>query len=666
MYRGRPSYGSGGGGGNYQNRSNGSGGGGGGGGGGSDRMGNFAGGSNNKQFSAAQNHHQQNNMNLANNAKNDLPPRFKKMMMTQQRAQGSSEEVSLRPPANSMVLKPKTPTVLPKSAVASSTVTTGGLLGPLVDAALPLSNSALGGVAHSNNMKMASSNNAGAPLGSREALMTASLKQNDATVLTTNAKGHQRGGGSAGANAANKNKDKGPTKEEILQKTEVVLAELLAQQSVEQSAGSLKELKFTDKFWPSALAYLMSKVLDKTEAERELVSQLVSQLKKDSVITSVHFLDGFKELLRQLPDLEKDVPRAKSFVAGMAARAVSDELSTLADIASPLEGGHQYPLFLLTLQQLHKSHDKAALIKLFNDSKVTLMNMLPELDRTKDRLAEILDDRGLSFLFPLLRIQADLWKQIQADPTPTQFYKWIKENLDQAHHTVPGFISALFTVLLKYIVQEACAVDIDSAVAAVTAGTPHVATSSNSDNILASPDKVTQEKEKELIERYRPVLQAFLHDHLQLQVTVLYALQAFCGLLTFPKGLLLRWFVLLYDLEIVEEEAFLKWKEDLDDTTPGKGKALFQVRSPHLNLLTIWKRINLLFRSRGEIPDLGFKIDICFTFESRLTIGSCGWSKPSRTKTATPSDGKATILGTIFIGIRCTSSTQTHARTSGY
>ena len=240
------------------------------------------------------------------------------------------------------------------------------------------------------------------------------------------------------------------------------------------------------------------------------------------------------------------------------------------------------------------------------------MNMLPELDRTKDRLAEILDDRGLSFLFPLLRIQADLWKQIQADPTPTQFYKWIKENLDQAHHTVPGFISALFTVLLKYIVQEACAVDIDSAVAAVTAGTPHVATSSNSDNILASPDKVTQEKEKELIERYRPVLQAFLHDHLQLQVTVLYALQAFCGLLTFPKGLLLRWFVLLYDLEIVEEEAFLKWKEDLDDTTPGKGKALFQVRSPHLNLLTIWKRINLLFRSRGEIPDLGFKIDIFY------------------------------------------------------
>ena len=48
-----------------------------------------------------------------------------------------------------------------------------------------------------------------------------------------------------------------------------------------------------------------------------------------------------------------------------------------------------------------------------------------------------------------------------------------------------------------------------------------------------------------------------------------------CGRCT---GLLLRMFMLLYDTEIVEEEAFVKWKEDVNDTHPGKGKALFQVR----------------------------------------------------------------------------------------
>lgn len=47
--------------------------------------------------------------------------------------------------------------------------------------------------------------------------------------------------------------------------------------------------------------------------------------------------------------------------------------------------------------------------------------------------------------------------------------------------------------------------------------------------------------------------------------------------ISFSSGMLLRWFVNLYDLEIVEEDAFLTWKEDLSQDYPGKGKALFQV-----------------------------------------------------------------------------------------
>lgn len=120
------------------------------------------------------------------------------------------------------------------------------------------------------------------------------------------------------------------------------------------------------------------------------------------------------------------------------------------------------------------------------------------------------------------------------------------------------------------------------------------------------PDKALQEKEKALLEKYKLVLKAFLHDHLDLQVTAVYSLQVFCYTNNFPKGdlnlemlflsgvvlilfdstwmsvfvvgMLLRWFVNLYDLEVIEEEAFSKWKEDISDDYPGKGKALFQVR----------------------------------------------------------------------------------------
>ena len=44
-------------------------------------------------------------------------------------------------------------------------------------------------------------------------------------------------------------------------------------------------------------------------------------------------------------------------------------------------------------------------------------------------------------------------------------------------------------------------------------------------------------------------------------------------------GMLLRLFMDFYDMEVVEEEVFLKWKEEVNDEYPGKGKALFQVGS---------------------------------------------------------------------------------------
>lgn len=50
------------------------------------------------------------------------------------------------------------------------------------------------------------------------------------------------------------------------------------------------------------------------------------------------------------------------------------------------------------------------------------------------------------------------------------------------------------------------------------------------------PDKASQEKEKTLLEKFKPVLQAFLHAHIDLQVVAVYALQVYCFSLDFPKG----------------------------------------------------------------------------------------------------------------------------------
>ena len=51
-----------------------------------------------------------------------------------------------------------------------------------------------------------------------------------------------------------------------------------------------------------------------------------------------------------------------------------------------------------------------------------------------------------------------------------------------------------------------------------------------------TPEKAITEQEKELLGKFKPVLQQFLHDHLSLQVTAVYALQVFTYTNNFPKG----------------------------------------------------------------------------------------------------------------------------------
>ncbi|KAJ1530338.1 hypothetical protein ONE63_005252 [Megalurothrips usitatus] len=463
-----------------------------------------------KNYNHHNNHHNFNN----NNSVKELGPRLKKLMNDTDNT--NIEEVQLRPSANSMLFK-QTATKQP--------MLNRSVLGPPPGRTVNLLNEPI------NAPK------AHPPLLHKEQPILIKQVSQD---KNKNAK-----------------KDKGPTKEEVLKKVGTMMEEFIKNNNLEEAVSAYREHKIPDRFVTAALHSILAHVVDKSDKEREQVLNYVVALRKENFVTLHQFNDSFKELVSQMSEKEQEIPRILSHLANYAARAVILELMTLSDVAEVTEGGSYYPLFMLTLQILNKEMGKADLTKLFNDSKINLMSTLPEIDRTKERMSEILDERSLTFLFPLLRIQSALWKQIQADPVPHQFYKWIKETLDPAHQSDSGFINALMTVLLKYISQESTLAE---------GCDPNVV-----------PDKALQEKEKALLEKYKLVLKAFLHDHVDLQVTAVYSLQVFCYTNNFPKGMLLRWFVNLYDLEVIEEEAFFKWKEDISDDYPGKGKALFQV-----------------------------------------------------------------------------------------
>ena len=68
-----------------------------------------------------------------------------------------------------------------------------------------------------------------------------------------------------------------------------------------------------------------------------------------------------------------------------------------------------------------------------------------EIDQNKDRMLEILEGKGLSFLFPLMKLEKELLKQIKVDPSPQSIYKWIKDNISPKLHTDKGFVNILMT-----------------------------------------------------------------------------------------------------------------------------------------------------------------------------------------------------------------------------
>lgn len=252
-------------------------------------------------------------------------------------------------------------------------------------------------------------------------------------------------------------KDKGPNKEEILKRVLTFVKEWLTvtspdnEKNMDDVVAAFFELKVPDKFMRDSVTTILNEIIDKSDIVYDRVIEFLTCLRKEGKLQNNALLESFKSLINGMND--SPVPRITTLVASLLSRSVIVKLCKLADVANYTENGAHYPLFLLVLQQLHKTLGKQALLDIFNESKVNLMSSLPEADRTKDRMAEILEDRNLSFLYPLLKLQGELQKQIQNDPNPQSLYKWIKDNVELVCYNDPGFVTALMNVILKYVTQ---------------------------------------------------------------------------------------------------------------------------------------------------------------------------------------------------------------------
>lgn len=433
----------------------------------------------------------------------ELPPRFSGGGRENFGARGDRDPLPLRPSPNSMMLKPKTPFSLPKSAMAK------------LDSVNPIPNNKL----------------------SDKVMMSA----NEPAVIIQKPTNNSK--------KANDKKNQGPTRDEVFGKIESILEKLNENQATNEAFTSWKDAGIPDKMVNNALIHLFKQVIKlASEEQRNLCYQVVDQLFSSELVTAVQV----KESLARLVDKLEETSTLTT--AELAAWTVDTDKLKLAEVADMTEGGASHPIFLSVLQVL-ASKDEASTLAKFRGSGVKLTDQLPLALRTEEQLGLQLEERKLSFLVPLLAIKADMGRQLEDDnASPSTFLAWVLKNVPEDSQKDPSFINALLGAVVKRISE---------------------ATSLAGDG---SQDKDVTDREKEMILSYKSVLQPFLPTQ-ELQLTAVYSLQVFCFSRQFPKGLLLRWFVALYEADIVDEHVFLKWKEDVNDSYPGKGKALFQVNN---------------------------------------------------------------------------------------
>lgn len=356
---------------------------------------------------------------------------------------------------------------------------------------------------------------------------------------------------SSNAKKQQEKKNQGPTRDEVFGKVDGLLSKLYENNSTNEAFTTWKEAEIPAKMVNNALIHMFKRILKNSqESQRKIAMDLVDQLFGSDLITGVQIKESLVKIVSSL-DSSSDT-MILSTMAEMSSWAVLTDKLRLTDVAEITEGGSSHPLFLTVLQVMSVK-DKEVTQRHIKEQNIKLMDQLPPNLRTEEQLGEQLEQRQLSFLVPILAIKADMWRQLESDRNSASFLQWINNTIPENNRMETGFISALITTIMKHICEE-----------------------TTLKNDTPSVDKDDTDKEKEMIMEFKTIFSSYLTSP-ELQLAAVYALQVFAFSRSFPKGMLLRWFVALYEADIVDEHVFLKWKEDVNDSFPGKGKALFQV-----------------------------------------------------------------------------------------
>lgn len=348
----------------------------------------------------------------------------------------------------------------------------------------------------------------------------------------------------------------GPSKKDIDKKIAEVFADYQSSGSMDRAMQELQSLITSTK-----LAKMVAKQLaqfSSTIPPGESWQQMAS-LYKECGTRQVIKADTLAQAVLQLLDDPKvmDIDDNKMCLAFFVAYFISQELLRLGDFVSQFQDGRHYPIVLLSVMELDKRMGRDWLQSEVKKCGADMKTTFPKDQQSDSQVMQISKEKGLAFLFPHLCLQDQLLATMEEKGEDVDIIQWVQDNVGAEIEK-----RRLVHILVTCVVTMATRV-----------------TLADSNHLVNKPEKEVTDAEKESIASVKSALKHHMDGDTQMQLEAIYALQVFCNDMSFPKEMLLRLFIIFYTEEIVEEDVFMRWREDLNETYPGKGKALFQVNS---------------------------------------------------------------------------------------
>ncbi|KAF7249597.1 hypothetical protein EG68_10242 [Paragonimus skrjabini miyazakii] len=286
---------------------------------------------------------------------------------------------------------------------------------------------------------------------------------------------------------------------------------------------------------------------------------------------------------------------SKSRFASISAALIWDGYLMLTDFVEPLRGGKHHPLFLLVLQQLALMADelpkatfpvdssalgvrcspdltidkrRSILTDWFRHWGIRMNQIMPDGSQTNEKLLEILEERNLVLLVPCLRLSRELAKLVEDNLSSCEsssssdkdalmastLSEYLETHTTSEDRDSPEFVHALMPAIYEYVYKTGTELPSQS-----------------------SPSELMSRERSAWNQLISAGLSCTLCGSPERQMDAIHALQLFWMSKGKPKGFLLRCFMNLYNCDLVDENTFLTWKEELNPSYPAKGEALFEV-----------------------------------------------------------------------------------------